>query len=233
MAEQTEAEKVETVGSIDADSIVELLNLGVAVVEAITKLSDKLDELMDDESVVRVIERVRNAGRQVVAKTSDAVRPAASRMSEGVERIAQGLANAKSEKELRRAIRDARQLLLENAHGSLPVSKLLRSSAKDPVASVGRINDMPGCFVIATYRKIDVDKDLTDYTGIFVGKASDVAAGVSKAISRNGDPDVYADVKYKQNVHVYIYNCADERVDERYAALLQVFSDERLYGSEV
>ena len=66
----------------------------------------------------------------------------------------------------------------------------------------------------------------------FVGKATNVAAGVSKAISRNGDPDVYADVKYKQNVHVYVYNCADERVDERYAALLQVFSDERLYGSE-
>lgn len=232
MAEQTEAEKVETVGSIDADSIVELLNLGVAVVEALSEFADRLDDLMDDDKFFRVMERVRNVGRLVVAKMSDAVRPAASRTSEGVERIARGLANAKSEKELRRTVREARQLLLESAHGSLPVSKLLGSSAGDPVASVGRINDLPGCFVIATYRKIDFDKDLTDYTGIFVGKATNVAAGVSKAISRNGDPDVYADVKYKQNVHVYVYNCVDERVDERYAALLQVFSDERLYGSE-
>ena len=73
-------------------------------------------------------------------------------------------------------------------------------------------------------------KDLADYTGVFVGRADNAAEGVEKAISREGNPDVYADVKFKQNVHVYVYNCLPERIDERYENLLQAFEGEELYN---
>ncbi|MBP3884048.1 MAG: hypothetical protein J6D54_03805, partial [Olsenella sp.] len=147
------------------------------------------------------------------------------------EGIVRDLAEAKSKKELERAIKEARQTVLENATSKIAVADLQKATEKMPAAGVGPINDMPGCFVIATYKMLIFNNDLTDYAGIFVGKASNVADGVRAAISRGGDPDVYADVKYRQNVHVYVYNCMPEQLDERYLALVQVFSDERLYGS--
>ena len=41
---------------------------------------------------------------------------------------------------------------------------------------------------------------------------------------------MYADVKYKQNVHVYVYNCLPERMDERYESLLQTFASDESYN---
>ena len=60
---------------------------------------------------------------------------------------------------------------------------------------------------------------------MFIGKADNAAQGVDLAISREGDPDVYADVKYKQNVHIFVYNCLPEELEGQYASLVETFAD--------
>ena len=56
------------------------------------------------------------------------------------------------------------------------------------------------------------------------------AEGVEAAISKAGNSDVYADVKFKQNVHVYVYNCMPEQLDERYENLLRTFAGDESYN---
>ena len=58
--------------------------------------------------------------------------------------------------------------------------------------------------------------------GAFVSKASNVRMDVQEAISKLGNPDVYADVKYDQNVHVFIYNCLPEDLSDKYLALFEL-----------
>jgi hypothetical protein len=227
----------------------DLLGAAVTVVSVASELLDAAGPILERVDTDDLAEKGRAAARAAadgIGKAHGAVRGAAGGAAAGAagavgsifaglggatEGIVRDLAEARSKKELERAIKEARQTVLENATTRITVADLQKAIEKSPTAGLGPISDMPGCFVITTYKMLIFNNDLTDYTGIFVGKASNVADGVRAAISRGGDPDVYADVKYRQNVHVYVYNCMPEQLDERYLALVQVFSDERLYGS--
>ena len=98
------------------------------------------------------------------------------------------------------------------------------------VFDVTQIEGVCGAFVIATYKRIDLDKDHADYKGVYVGKGEDIRAEIDHVISRAGDPDVYADVKYYQNVKFYLFDCLPEDLETFYDGLLKGFADERLYN---
>ena len=173
--------------------------------------------------------RVAAAGAAVKAKDgiAEAAGGALQRVADARDKFVQDRADAKAVREAQRQIREARQLTLENATKHFPVTELVGSDATYP----GPLNAMPGCFAIATYRRFDNDRNLADYLGIYLGKADNVAAGVPRAISRDGDPDVYADVKYKQNVRVFVYYCMPEDIEANYENLVAIFGeDERLYA---
>ena len=84
----------------------------------------------------------------------------------------------------------------------------------------------PGCFVIATYGKDDSGKKLASYLYACVGKHENVAQGVREAVSRTGDPDLYADVKYEQDVRAYVFICAPDNMDSLHEQLAQAFADD-------
>ena len=240
-------------GSKDAEVLIEAASVVVTAASVLMKEAKPvLDEIDTDAIASKVRESARTAAESA-GKATGAMKEAAggaagavstafaklnstrsgiaSNLADVKAGIMEDLSGAKTEKELRRAIKEARQTVLENATTKITVADLQKAIDKAPDAIVGPINDMPGCFVIATYRKLDFDNDLTDYTGIFVGESKNAYKGVLAALSRSGDPDVYADVKFKQNVHVYVYNCLAENLEGRYLSLRQTFEDERLYGS--
>lgn len=94
--------------------------------------------------------------------------------------------------------------------------------------------DMPGCYLIAKYQKGDHDKDYSDYLGIYVGSSEHMSDGIVSIPTRLGDPDVYADCKYHQNVMLFVFPCELKDLDERRELLLRSFEGSRLYnGSEV
>ena len=212
--------------------IIKVIEAAGAVVGAANILIEQVKPLVGEVDVQAVAKGIK-AGADGVAKgASEAVGGAAekagsllAKLGDAKDELAESLAQARSEKELKKAIRDARQSVLENATTTITVADMLKAKEKAEETGVGPINNMPGCFVIATYKKHDFDKDLTDYISLYIGRAGNVSAGVEKAIGREGDPDVYADVKYKQNVHVYVYNCLPEELDRLSENLNQTFRD--------
>lgn len=211
----------------DADKIVSAVAALAKTVEPLVKPA--LDAL-DTDAIAEAAKKAADAAADVADKTKSAFKDAANVVA-GVadkavaakDKVFDDSARKKAAKQLKKAVKEVRQTVLENATTKITVADMLKAKAE--TGGFGPINSMPGCFVIATYKKLDFDKDLTDYTGLYVGKADNASEGVALAISRDGDPDVYADVKYNQNVHVYVYNCLPEDLEEQYHDLCQTFSD--------
>ena len=165
------------------------------------------------------------------ATTAQAIVAAAAAGAKGED--PEEAAIRKAEAEAMKAIAKARQSVLENAdlRTSLPkLSESLGTNDADKLAKLMGILDSPGVFAIATYGKIDVDRDYTDYKGVFVGKAEVIGDGIADAISRSGNPDVYADVKYGQNVVIYVFSCPADELNYRSKALMEVLGAKESYN---
>lgn len=201
----------------NADNVLLIIECAGAVVAAASFLAEQAQPLVENIDLGEALNAPKEAANKVAGFFG--------KLGDAKDDFIGGLAEAKSEKDLRKAIKEARQVVLENANASITISDLLKAQEKSDGLDVGPISTMPGCFVIATYRKLDFDKDLTDYIGLYYGKADNVSEAIAKAISREGDPDVYADVKYKQNVHVYVYYSLPDEMDALYESLSQTFGE--------
>ena len=226
--------RIVTKGSKDAQAVIDAAALIVTTAAGLMKEAKPILDSIDTDAVAEKLRIATKAAAENADKAKAAAGEAGdeirSKLAGTKDKILESLASAKGEKELKKAIREARQSVLENAMTTITVTDLKKAKEKSEKTGIGPIGDMPGCFVIATYKKMDFDKDLTDYTGIFVGKALNAEEGVEEAISKAGNPDVYADVKFKQNVHVYVYNCLPEQLDGRYENLMQTFAGDESYN---
>lgn len=135
--------------------------------------------------------------------------------------------------EARKKISAARQSIFESASTVMPLHKFVCQQEKAADAAFNGF-DMPGCYLIARYQKGDHDKNYSDYLGIYVGSSEHMSDGIVSTPTRLGDPDVYADYKYHQNVMLFVFPCELKDLDERRELLLRSFEGSRLYnGSEV
>lgn len=135
--------------------------------------------------------------------------------------------------EARKKINAARQSIFESASTVMPLHKFVCQQEKAADAAFNGF-DMPGCYLIARYQKGDHDKNYSDYLGIYVGSSEHMSDGIVSTPTRLGDPDVYADYKYHQNVMLFVFPCELKDLDERRELLLRSFKGSRLYtGSEV
>ena len=135
--------------------------------------------------------------------------------------------------EARKKINAARQSIFESASTVMPLHKFVCQQKKAADAAFNGF-DMPGCYLIAKYQKGDHDKNYSDYLGIYVGSSEHMSEDIVSTPTRLGDPDVYADYKYHQNVMLFVFPCELKDLDERRELLLRSFEGSRLYnGSEV
>lgn len=134
--------------------------------------------------------------------------------------------------EARKKINAARQSIFESASTAMPLHKFVCQQEKAADAAFNGF-DMPGCYLIAMYQKGDHDKNYSDYLGIYVGSSEHMSEDIVSTPTRLGDPDVYADYKYHQNVMLFVFPCELKDLDERCELLLRSFEGSRLYnGSE-
>lgn len=204
---------------------VKIIEAAGAVVAAANLLVEQAKPMLNAIDTDDMLNRLKDGANGVAKGTEDAISKAGAflaKVGDSKDTLLESIANAKSEKELQKTIKEARQSVLENSTMTITAAELLKKTAE---AGIGPINTMPGCYVIATYKKLDFDNDLTDYISIFYDRADNVAEGVNKAISREGDADVYADVKYKQNVQLYIFNCLPEELDSLHDSIKKTFFD--------
>ena len=142
----------------------------------------------------------------------------------------------KAEEEAAKAIAEARQAVLESATIRIPLIKLgeeLDTLEGEELVRLMETLESPGCYVIASYGKNRLGKDLTKYRGIYVGSDEVVGDGIAQAVSRAGNPDVYADIKYRQNVVIYIYSCTVEELKYRGKALIEALGALNSYNAPI
>ena len=131
--------------------------------------------------------------------------------------------------EARKKINAARQSIFESASTAMPLHKFVCQQEKAADAAFNGF-DMPGCYLIAKYQKGDHDKNYSDYLGIYVGSSEHMSEDIVSTPTRLGDPDVYADYKYHQNVMLFVFPCELKDLDERCELLLRSFEGSRLYN---
>ena len=131
--------------------------------------------------------------------------------------------------EARKKINAARQSIFESASTAMPLHKFVCQQEKATDAAFNGF-DMPGCYLIAKYQKGDHDKNYSDYLGIYVGLSEHMSEDIVSTPTRLGDPDVYADYKYHQNVMLFVFPCELKDLDERRELLLRSFEGKRLYN---
>lgn len=131
--------------------------------------------------------------------------------------------------EARKKINAARQSIFEGASTVMPLHKFVCQQDKAADAAFNGF-DMPGCYIIAKYQKGDHDKNYSDYLGIYVGSSEHMSEDIVSTPTRQGDPDVYADYKYHQNVMLFVFPCELKDLEERRDLLLRSFDGKRLYN---
>lgn len=162
----------------------------------------------------------------------------ATQMLGGIKgEISGGIQQFKDVRAAKKVLDEARNEVLNGADltfSLIDYAKGVQREGRDnrllDIFDVTQIDDKCGAFVIATYKRLDLDKDLADYNGVYVGMGEDIREEIDFVISRKGDPDVYADVKYFQNVRFYLFECEASELQARYDGLMKAFYDERLYN---
>ena len=201
----------------------QIIAAATTVVGAVGSLKDSVRPVLDSEE-----------GKEVADKAKGAIAGIADKAASARDSFFDSRRAKKEERDLARALKQAQQTVLVNASRSVPVKEYfkLRDGGREAAAVVSSgLFDSPGCFAIATYSKFDFDNDLTDYTGVYVGAGANVGEAIDLACSRSGNPDVYADVKYEQNVHLYLYPCTLGELENKRSALCDLLQADQSYNA--
>lgn len=173
-----------------------------------------------------------NGARAVVdgiGKGFDAAADGVGAAVGALDGAAKAFQDSREAAEARKKINTARQSIFESASTVMPLHKFVCQQDKAADAVFNGF-DMPGCYLIAKYQKGDHDKNYSDYLGIYVGSSERMSEGIVSTPTRLGDPDVYADYKYHQNVMLFVFPCELKDLDERRELLLRSFEGKRLYN---
>ncbi|WP_417058179.1 hypothetical protein [Ellagibacter isourolithinifaciens] len=206
-------------------TVAQIIGAATTVVGAAGTLKDSVQPVLDSDE-----------GKVAVGKAKGAIVGIADKAISAKGSFLDARKAKKEERDFAKALKEAQQTVLVNASRSIPMKDYLKlrgnSETAAAVISAG-LFDSPGCFAIATYAKFDFDSDLTDYTGVYVGAGPNVGDAIDLACSRAGSPDVYADVKYEQNVHLYVYPCAADELDTKKSALVDLLQAEQSYNAPI
>ena len=130
-----------------------------------------------------------------VAKAAGGVTDSASAaMKESAERRAQ-----------EKSLAEARQQLLQSATAKMKAADFEAEWEKAQIAGAITPLRSPGYFVIAVYKGKPNDGKLHDYKDVFVSRSENMGASIHRHLSGDGDPDVYADMKYGQHMLIFAF----------------------------
>lgn len=220
--------------AVNLKTVKDTVNLAAGVLAAAAGVVDGAKQLGFD--VDGAVKSAADGATNGACAVADGIGKGFGAAAEGVGAAAGALGDAtkafqdsRAAAEARKKIDAARQSIFEGASTVMPLHEFICQQGKASEAAFNGY-DMPGCYLIATYRKHDHDKNFSDYLGIYVGSSERMADDIASIPTRSGDPDVYADYKYRQNILLFVYPCELKDVDERRGLLLRSFDGERLYN---
>ena len=227
--------------SVKLETVINAMDLAAQVLTKASEVIEKAKKLgVDPDAVGGAVkgaaDGAANGARVVADGIGKGLGVAADGFGAAVGALggaAKALQDSREAAEARKKINAARQSIFESASTAMPLHKFVCQQEKAADAAFNGF-DMPGCYLIAKYHKGDHDKNYSDYLGIYVGSSEHMSEDIVSTPTRLGDPDVYADYKYHQNVMLFVFPCELKDLDERRELLLRSFEGSRLYnGSEV
>lgn len=126
----------------------------------------------------------------------------------------------------------ARKTLLDGAGIRLSSEKFLDNwKMQEKISdSKGTYLAYSGCYVVITCDNAVRKDDYSKYRDLYVGKSSEMGKSIYNDFVGKGNPDVYADVKYKQHVYVLLYPCANDKLDELEQSLITALDADDSYN---
>lgn len=113
---------------------------------------------------------------------------------------------ASSEKHIqKKELADARQQLLRGATAKMNARDFIVEWER--ACQLGSVPPLksPGYFVIASYEGKPNDAKLHDYADVFVARCENMGEGIQRHLRGEGNPDVYADMKYGRQMLVFAF----------------------------
>lgn len=213
--------------AVNLEAVKDTVNLAAGVLAAAAGVIESAKQLgVDVDAVGGVVKDAADGAASGARAVVDGIGTAVGALGGA----AKALQNSREAAEARKKINAARQSIFEGASTVMPLHKFVCQQNKAADAAFNGF-DMPGCYLIAKYQKGDHDKNYSDYLGIFVGSSEHMSDDIVSAPTRLGDPDVYADYKYHQNVMLFVFPCELKDLNERRQLLLRSFVGERLYNN--
>lgn len=227
--------------AVNLKTVKDMMSLAAKVLVAAADVIDSAKQLgVDVDAVGGAVKGAADGAANGVRTVADGIGMGLGVAADGVGAAAGALGgavkafqNSREAAEARKKINSARQSIFESASAVMTLHKFVCQQEKASDAAFNGF-DMPGCYLIAKYQKGNHDKNYSDYLGIYVGSSEHMSEDIVSTPTRLGDPDVYADYKYHQNVMLFVFPCEQKDLDERRELLLRSFEGSRLYnGSEV
>ena len=187
------------------------------------------------EAVSPVTQKVSYVGSAAV----DAAGKTAAGVFEKGGRVADAAVGAvKDHREAReqaKALLEARRQILASASASLGAEQFQSDWEKAIAGNFPLPLKSAGYYVIAVYKGKSGKNDWGKYADIYVGRSQDMGASVRGHLSGDGNPDVYADMKYGKYVHVFAFPDFDEQVDkaETLASFVFALGAEKSYNKRL
>lgn len=222
---------------VKLETVINAMDLAAQVLTKASVVIEKAKKLgVDVDAVGGAAKGAADGAANGARAVADGIGKGFGAAADGVGALggaAKAFQDSREAAEARKKINAARQSIFESASTAMPLHEFVCRQGKTADAAFNGF-DMPGCYLIAKYQKGDHDKNYSDYLGIYVGSSEHMSDGVVSTPTRSGDPDVYADYKYHQNVMLFVFPCELKDLDERRELLMRSFEGSRLYnGSEV
>ena len=170
----------------------------------------------------------------VFSKVKNSIGGATSAAANSVKEKAREASAAREELKSRD---EARRVLLEGAGMRLSSNKFLENwKASATGAGESSYLAFPGCYVALTFGKLARKSDSANFRDVYVGGAPLVGKAVWQDLVGLGNPDVYADVKYNQDVQLLFFPCEADKIETLRQSLIVALdadvSHNRQYGAE-
>lgn len=177
-------------------------------------------------------DKAPNAVSVGVDKVANVMQGAAGAIGERAQAAGDVIKNAFDAKAQEKARREARRVLLDGAGIRMSAQQFLDNwkTQEKLGAQAGNYFDYCGCYAIATYGSAIRKDDYNAFRDIFIGASPNMGKSIRADFIGGGNPDVYADVKYKQHVYVLLYPCPEERLEELRISLITALDADSSYN---
>lgn len=168
---------------------------------------DEIKEAVD--AAAPVVRKAVKKGAAAGSKAADFVGDAASNVAKAAGNVTDSAAEAMKASAERRArqkeLEEARQQLLQSATAKMKADDFEAEWEKAQQAGSMSPLKSPGYFVVAVYKNKPHDGKLYDYKDVFVSRSENMGASIHRHLTGEGNPDVYADMKYGCHMLVFAF----------------------------